>query len=95
MVAVSEYVPYKIHMINIVLGQGYSLHKKVLYQDNEGAIKMEKNGISSCKGNSRHIYTRYFFVKDCVNNEEFSIEYCNTSAMLANFFTKPFQGSLF
>ena len=30
---VSEYVPYKIYMINIVLVQGYALHKKFLYQD--------------------------------------------------------------
>ena len=33
-VAVSEYVPYKIHMLNIFLGQGYALHKHILYEDN-------------------------------------------------------------
>ena len=33
LVAGSKYVPYKNHMINIVLGQGYALHQKVLYQD--------------------------------------------------------------
>ena len=52
-VAVSEYIPYKIHMINIFLGKGYFLHKTILYQDNESAIKMEKNGRNSCTGNSR------------------------------------------
>ena len=31
-VAVSEYMLYKIHMINILWGQVYALHKKVLYQ---------------------------------------------------------------
>ena len=30
-----------------------------------------------------------------MDNEEFSIDYCNISAMLADFFTKPSQGSLF
>ena len=30
-----------------------------------------------------------------MDNEEFIIEYCNTLAMLTNFFTKPLQGSLF
>ena len=30
-----------------------------------------------------------------MNKEEFSIEYYNTSVMLANFFTKRFQGTLF
>ena len=36
-----------------------------------------------------------FFVKDHVDTEEFSIKYCNTLAMLADFFNKPLQGSLF
>ena len=30
-----------------------------------------------------------------MDKEDFSIEYCNTSAMLADFFTEPFRGSLF
>ena len=66
-----------------------------LYQDKDSAIKFEKNGRNSCTGISRHISIRYFFVKDRVDKEKFSIEYCNTSAMIADFFTKPLQGSLF
>ena len=68
-VAVSEYVPYKFHMINIVLGQGYALQKTFLYQDNESVIKMEKSGRNSCAGNSMHISIRYLFVKNCVDKE--------------------------
>ena len=60
-------------MINILLGQGYALQKKVLYQGNESKINMEKNGRNSCTGNSRHIYIRYFFVNNHVDKEEFSI----------------------
>ena len=37
----------------------------------------------------------FFFVKDGVDKEEFSTEYCNTSAILADLFTKPLQGLLF
>ena len=37
-VAVSEYVPYKIHIIHIFGGQGYALHKNILYQDNKSEI---------------------------------------------------------
>ena len=33
-VAASKYVPYKIHIVNVFLGKGYALHKRVLYQDN-------------------------------------------------------------
>ena len=56
---------------------------------------MEKNGRNSCTVNSRHISIRFFFVKDRVDKEEFSMEYYNTLAVLADFFTKPLHGSLF
>ena len=42
-----------------------------------------------------HIPIIYWFVKDRVDKEKFSIEYCNTLAILADFFTKALQGSLF
>ena len=54
-VGVSEYVPYKIYLINFLEAQGYILKEKIIYQDNESAIRMEKNGRTSCTGNSRHI----------------------------------------
>ena len=44
--AVSEYVPYKIYIVDMFWGQGYALHKKVLYQGNKIAIKVDKNGIN-------------------------------------------------
>ena len=50
-VAVSEYVPYKIRVINIFGVQGYVLHKNVLDQYNESAIKMDNNGKNSRRGN--------------------------------------------
>ena len=38
---------------------------------------------------------RFFFVKDRVDKGEFTIEYCNTEAMLADYSTKALQGALF
>ena len=75
--------------------QGYDLEKNVIFQDNQSAIKMEKNGRNSCTGNSRHIDIRYFFIKDRVENKEILIEFCLTENMLADNFTKPLQGRLF
>ena len=75
--------------------KGMFYTNKVLYQYNESAIDMEKYGRNSCTVNWRHIYIRYLFVKDRVDKEEFSIEYCNTLAILIDCFTKPLQGSLF
>ena len=94
-VGLSEYLPYNIWMIYFLMHQGYKIVNNILYQDNQSAIRMEKNGRNSCTGNSRHIHIRYFFVKDRVDKKEVKIEYCPTEQMLADFFTKPLQGSLF
>ena len=36
-----------------------------------------------------------FWVKDRVDKKEVRIEYCPTTLMLADYFTKPLQGNLF
>ena len=64
-VGMSEYIPYNVWLMNFLKAQGYyDLNHNVVFQDNESAIRMEKNGCNSCTGNSRHIDIRYFFVKD-------------------------------
>ena len=72
-----------------------SIKNNILFQDNESAIKMETNGRNSCTGNSRHIEIKYFWVKDRVDRKEIRIQYCPTWLMLADYFTKALQGSLF
>ena len=39
-VGVNEYLPYHIWIINFLKCQGYDIKNKILYQDNESAIKM-------------------------------------------------------
>jgi hypothetical protein len=56
---------------------------------------LEKNGKASSGRRTRHIDIRYFFVTDRIENGEMRIEYCPTEEMVADFFTKPLQGSLF
>ena len=75
--------------------QGYEIKKKVIYQDNQSAIKMETNGRNSCAGNSRHIDIRYFFVHDRIKSGKLNVVFCPTEKMLADFFTKPLQGKIF
>ena len=43
----------------------------------------------------RHINIRYFFVCDRVNMKEISVHWCPTKDMVADFWTKPLQGSHF
>ena len=68
--------------------------KKLIYQDNQSAMRIEKNGCNSCTGNSRHIHIRYFFAKDRIDKGEMKVEYCPTHLMLADFFTKPLMGEM-
>ena len=95
LVGLSDYVPYTLWMNNFLAAQGYKIKSSKVYQDNQSAIRMETNGRNSCTGNSRHVDIRYFFVKDRVDRKEIEISYCPTESMLADFFTKPLQGTLF
>lgn len=94
-VEVSEYLPYNIWLQLFLKEQGYDLMTNTLFQDNQSAVKMEKNGRNSCTGRSRHIDFMYFWVKGMVVKKEIKIEYCPTEFMLADYFTKPLNGTLF
>jgi hypothetical protein len=70
-------------------------HRNILYQDNTSSIRLETNGKASSTKRTRHINIRYFLITDKVKRGEIEIEYCPTDEMLADYFTKPLQGSLF
>ena len=75
--------------------QGYEIKPSILNQDNESAIKLERNGRASSGQRTRHIDIRHFFLADRIKNNEFAVKYCPTEMMVADFFTKPLQGNLF
>jgi hypothetical protein len=95
LVGASDYLPYPIWAKKFLAAQGYELKENVFYQDNQSTIRFEKNGRRSCGPNSRHIDIRYFFIKDRLGLESIDVQHCPTEQMLADFFTKPLQGSLF
>jgi len=95
LIGVSDYMPYPIWMLNFYKEQGYEIGKLVLQQDNESTIKMLTNGRQSCGPKSRHIGIRYFWCTDRLKTMKAEIVHCPTAIMLADFFTKPLQGSLF
>jgi hypothetical protein len=95
LVGASDYLPNTIWVKMFFRAQGYEFLETEFAQDNQSAIKLEKNGRASCGQKSRHIDIRYFFMKDRVLTEDITITYCPTEEMLADFFTKPLQGNLF
>ena len=80
---------------HFLLSQGYKVTDNVVYQDNQSAILLEKNAKASSGKRSKHIDVQYFFVKDQVDKVNVQIKWCPTKEMIADFFTKPLQGSLF
>lgn len=94
-VGVSDYLPWVVWTKMFMEEQGRKIKSNILYQDNESAIRIEKNGRKSCREKSRHIHIRYFFVTDLIKREELSVEHCRTEKMVSDFYTKPLQGHLF
>jgi hypothetical protein len=73
----------------------FVLDETILEQDNESAMKLEKNGHMSAGQNSQHIHIQYFWIKDRTEDSGIVIRHCPTLKVLADFFTKPLQGHLF
>jgi hypothetical protein len=74
---------------------GYSIKDTIVFQDNQSAMLLEKNGRASRSKRRRHTNICYFFITDRIANKEMSVQYCSTKEMTANFFTKPLQGAPF
>jgi hypothetical protein len=95
LVGVSNYFPYAIWMKKFLEQQAYTIRENLFHQDNKSTIQFEKNGRKSCGPNSRHMDIRYFWIKNRLELDGFDVVYCPTERMLADFFTKSLQGTLF
>jgi len=95
LVGVDDGMPMVIWTRRFLEEQGYVVTDNVIYQDNQSAILLERNGRASSGRRTRHIDIRYFFASDKIAQGDIRVEYCPTENMIADFFTKPLQGSLF
>ena len=95
LVGASDYLGNTIWVQNFMEAQGYPIRTSNFAQDNESAIKLEKNGRASAGQRSRHINIRHFWITDRIRHDNISLYHCPTEAMLADFLTKPLQGALF
>ena len=51
--------------------QGYGVTENVIYQDNQAAILLEKNGKASSGKRTKHINMRFFFVTNRIATSRF------------------------
>ena len=75
--------------------QGCCVDENILYKDNKSSILLETNGKASSGKHTKHINIRYFFITDRVKKGDVSVVWCPTGDMIADYATKPLQGSLF
>ncbi len=95
LVGVNDVMPQILWTRYFLEAQGYGVEDSIIYQDNQSAMLLEKNGRASSGKRTRHINIRYFFVHDRINAGKVSVQYCPTGDMLADYFTKPLQGTDF
>ncbi len=65
----------------------------ILYEDNQGCMALAER--PAFQPRTRHIRMRYHFVRELIEEREFVIEYCPTSDMAADIFTKALSFDLF
>ena len=61
--------------------------------DNKSGIQLTKNPVHH--GRSKHINTRFYFLRDYVKLKTVELEYCHTTKQIANIFTKLLPADAF
>jgi hypothetical protein len=95
LVGVDDMMPIIIWTCCFLSSQGYEIVENLLLQDNKSSILLEQNRKASSSKRTRHINIQYFFITDWINTKEISLHWCPTKEMVADFWTKPLQGSHF
>ena len=94
LVAIDDMLPQVLCTKYFLEGKGCGTNT-ILYEDNQSTMRIAQNGKLSSGQRTRHINIRYFFITDRIARNEVAIQYCPTKKMVADYFTKPLQGSLF
>ena len=94
-VGIYDILPQSLWTKKFLEDQGVTIKETVLYQDNMSSMLLERNGRQSSTKRTKHMDFQYFYVGDHVQNKTLSLQHFPTKEMLADYFTKPLQGSLF
>ena len=95
LIGVYDVLPQVLWTKHFLEEQGCLDTTTVVYQDNTSSILLERNSRISSSKRTKHIHICYFYVTEQVQSKAIHITHCPTQEMVADFFTKPLQGSLF
>lgn len=60
-----------------------------IFVDNKSTIALAKNPVFHDR--SKHIDTRYHYIRECVTKMDVQLEYVKTNDQVADIFTEPFK----
>jgi hypothetical protein len=95
LVGIDDAMSWIIWCKYFIEAQGYSIEQNILYQDNKSTILLATNGRWSSSKRTKHIKSRYFFVKDRIEQGDLEIQHMPTEKMWSDILTKPKQGKAF
>ena len=95
LVAADDFMPMILWTNLFLDAQGYGSRDTILYQDNQSAILLEKNGKKSSSKQTQHLNIHFYFITDQINQGNLKVEHCPTKLMTTEFFTKLLQGKTF
>jgi hypothetical protein len=87
-ISLAEAAQEAIWMTRILKDLNQIVNTVVMYEDNQSCIHMLKNGNNL---RTKHIDTKYHFVRELVKTKAISVEYCPTENMIADMLTKPLE----
>ena len=94
LVALSSAAQEAVWLRKMLIELNYADDKPILiFEDNQSTICLAKSNKSHSK--SKHMEIKYNFVKDMVNKNQVLLEYCPSSEMLADIFTKGLPSERF
>ena len=63
-----------------------TLDHSIMFGDNKGALHIAQNPVM--EGRSKHIDIKYYFLRECVKNKSFLLDYVPTDQQEADLMTK-------
>ncbi len=81
-------MPEMLWSLHFIEAQGYDVECVGLYQDNISTQMLIKNGRFSSWQKTKHVKTKFFFIKDWVDEGEIKVIDCPAEEMWAGILTK-------
>ena len=78
-----------------IKSQGYLVKHNILLQNNKAMILLATNGTFSSSSKTKHIRSKFFLIKDKVDQGDIEVQYKCTECMWSDMLTKPRRGKAF